>query len=53
MTESVLNIELHPNFFAYAVKSPQETLYSKAHIEHLTTISENGKLLFAESKNVD
>lgn len=42
MTESVLNIELHPNFFAYAVKSPQETLYSKAHIEHLTTISENG-----------
>lgn len=42
MTESVLNIELHPNFFAYAVKSPQEDLYSKAHIEHLTTINENG-----------
>lgn len=42
MTESVLNIELHPNFFAYAVKSPDEAIYSKAHIEHLSTISENG-----------
>lgn len=42
MTESVLNIELHPNFFAYAVKSPHESIYSKAHIEHLSTINENG-----------
>ncbi|HUH75328.1 MAG TPA: DUF3822 family protein [Chitinophagales bacterium] len=42
MTESVLNIELHPNFFAYAVKSPDEVLYSKAHIEHLATHTESG-----------
>ncbi len=42
MTDSVLNIELHPDFFAYAVKAPNEVLYSKAQIEHLTTINQNG-----------
>lgn len=42
VTESILNIELHPAYFAFAVKAPNETIYSNAHIEHLTSIPANG-----------
>ncbi|HZH68587.1 MAG TPA: DUF3822 family protein [Chitinophagales bacterium] len=41
MTESILNIELHPTFFAYAIKAHNEGLYSNAHIEHLSTTSKH------------
>lgn len=42
VAESTLNIELHPAYFAYAVKAPNQNLYSKAHIEHLSAVSANG-----------
>ncbi len=42
VTESILNIELHPAYFAYAVKAPNENMYSNAHIEHLSIVPGNG-----------
>lgn len=41
MTESILNIELHPTFFAYAIKAQNEGLYSNAQIEHLSPTSKH------------
>lgn len=35
MTESVLNIELHPAYFAYALKVSNDSSYSQAQIEHV------------------
>lgn len=37
MTDSILNIELHPAYFAYVAKMPNEKQFSKAHIEHLAS----------------
>lgn len=35
MTESILNIELHPAYFAYAIKAPNELNYTQAQIDHI------------------
>lgn len=41
MAENVLNIELHPTYFAYAIKESANNEYSEAHLEHLAHSSIN------------
>lgn len=41
MADSILNIELHPAYFAYVAKMSNEKFYSKFHIEHLSSPTEN------------
>lgn len=35
MTESILNIELHPAYFAYALKAQHDNSYAQVQIEHV------------------